>query len=130
MLLPHHRRREPAQEFSAANQSSIADRRPARLDRGNADPSGQEVRVRLRVARGPSIQHALLQADSRRVDRQVLAPGLALARVPALVHALASAHDLAPAALHHRRKRRARNAPLRAAAAVVSSSTRRPKKAR
>jgi hypothetical protein len=131
MLLPYFRRREPVAEFSAASQSSIADPRADRLDRANnADPSDQEVQVRLREARGRSIPRALPQADSRRADRQVPAHGLVLARVPALAHDLASAHDPALAALRHRLRRSARNAPLRAAVAVVSSSIRRPKKAR
>ena len=128
MFLPQLRRREPVAEFSAVSQFSIAGLRPARLDRANnVDPV---LRAPLREARGPSIPRALPQADSRRADRQVRAHGLVLARVPALAHAPASAHDLAPAALRHRQRRSARNAPLRVAAAVASSSTRRPKKAR
>ena len=128
MFLPQLRRREPAAEYSAASQSSIADPRPARLDLGNVDP---QHRVRLREARGPSIPRALPQADSHRADRQVPAHGPDLERglpserlVPALAHALALAD--------HRRlvKRRARSALRRVAEAVANNSTPRPKKAR
>jgi hypothetical protein len=131
MLLPLLRQLEPRAEFSAASQSSIADQRLVRLGRdNNADPSGQEVRVRLREARGPSIPRALPQADSRRADRLARAHGLALARVQALAHVRALALVRVQAARQLLKVLLARNAPLRAAAAVASSSTRRPKKAR
>ena len=131
MLLPQLQRQEPRAEFSAASRSSIADPRPVRLGRdNNVDPSGQEVRVRLREARGPSIPRALPQADSRRADRLAPAHGLDLARVRDLAHVPASAHDPVQAARQLLKGLLARNAPLHAAAVVANSNIRRPKKAR
>jgi hypothetical protein len=131
MSLRQPRRQEPLAEFSAASRSSIADLRPVRLGRANnADPSGQEVRVRLQEARGPSIPRALPQADSRRADRLAPAHGLVLARVRDLAHVPGSVHDPVQAARQLLKDLLARNAPLRAAAAEASSNTRRPKKAR
>ena len=130
MLLPQLQRQERRAEFSAASQSSIADPRLVLLGRANVDPSGQEVRVRLREARGPSIPRALPQADLRRADRLAPAHGLVLARVLDLAHVPASAPDPVQAARQLLKGLLARNAPLRAAAAVANSNTRRPKKAR
>ena len=129
-MLPHLLRREPAQEFSAANQSLIAGPRGLQAVINNARP----VQV---VPPDNSLVPAHVPSTPRALDLQDPADPVLLGDVQDLAHARASAlrvqaasaaHDLLAA---HRRpaRRRARSAHHRIARAAVDSSIPRRRKA-